>query len=539
MQGIITCREEFLYPDTVLGEMQKNCSLAMAANGKKGMQILVESENAEVEISLDLPGISVEKYQMKAIPVEYNTGDGVSQGGSMVVEQWEESMSDYATRKAPFHVYDCLVPWESDKFPVNDGKAAIYLCFCSEGKVLGIQEGMLIIKNGMEMTEILLRLHVYEVEIPEERFEISNWFSLPAIRRFHGEELFFETLKKYAKAMKRTHQTAFYLELDSECVRDEKKKEFDFEYLTPIIQIFKTEQISTVEIGPIFSRGYLEDGTPDMYTEEFRCSMFPEIAFTSEEGLMITEKFVQTLAEYLEKHGWDKDVLVHIHDEPDIHYKNEVALEKRIQQYGQARKIVKKYIPNAEIIEAVGTTKFKNEIDILVPVTSSYEKEKEEFNKCQDAGKKVWNYVCCGPEGKWLNRFLDFAVIKGRILFWGFAKYGITGFLHWGFNQFPVQMNPFAGTSCYNPTGIGTNFPCGDAFIVYPGKDEPWLSMRLEAQRQGAEDVMLLQMLQKKNLQKAEQLIESVFLSNTVYNENPEKFEETYEELLKSLSTVE
>ena len=79
--------------------------------------------------------------------------------------------------------------------------------------------------------------------------------------------------------------------------------------------------------------------------------------------------------------------------------------------------MIKRRMPKARVIEAVGTAKFKDEIDVLVPVTSCYENHREAFD--QYAGKEVWNYVCCGPEGKWLNRFLDFALIKGRILIFG------------------------------------------------------------------------------------------------------------------------
>ena len=382
--------------------------------------------------------------------------------------------------------------------------------------------------------KIHLCIKAYDVKIPEGTFSVSNWFSLAAMERMHKKMNFSEILRKYVRAMKRTHQTAFFLEFDQRCVKDSEQKEFDFEYLTPMIRIFKEEGISTLEIGPILSRGYQKDGRLDMYTAEFRCGMFPEILFSSEEGKEITEKYILSLAGYLEKYGWNEDVLIHIHDEPDVHYENETTLEKRRQQYHLVREMIKRRIPKARVIEAVGTAKFKDEIDVLVPVTSCYENHREAFD--QYAGKEVWNYVCCGPEGKWLNRFLDFALIKGRILFWGFAKYKISGFLHWGFNQFPEQMDPFKGTSCYNPTGIGSNFPCGDAFIVYPGKDEPWLSMRLEAQRQGAEDAMLLQMLAERKPEKAEQLIGKVFSSNTVYEESPEQFEKTYEELLKELS---
>ena len=533
MKGIITGREEFLYPDTELGELKQEYIFSTTANGKKGIQILLEASGGEIELEWNLPELSVELYQMRAIPVEYNTGDGVAQGGSMVVERWEDSMGEYVTRKAPFFVYDCLIPLQNQKIPVTEGRAAVYLCF-DQKNIFGLKKGSLIIKNGNEEMKIHLSIKAYDVKIPEGTFSVSNWFSLAAIERMHEGTEFTEILRKYVRAMKRTHQTTFFLELDQKCVKDFEKKEFDFEYLTPMIQIFKEEQISTLEIGPILSRGYKKDGRPDMYTAEFRCGMFPEILFSSKEGAEITEKYIHSLAVYLEKYGWNEEVLIHIHDEPDVHYENETALEKRRQQYHLVREMIKQYMPKARIIEAVGTAKFKDEIDVLVPVTSCYEQHREEFEQC--VGKEVWNYVCCGPEGKWLNRFLDFALIKGRILFWGFAKYKISGFLHWGFNQFPEQMDPFKGTSCYNPTGIGSNFPCGDAFIVYPGKDEPWLSMRLEAQRQGAEDAMLLQMLAERKPEKAEQLIEKIFSSNTVYEEDPEQFEKTYEELLKELS---
>ena len=76
----------------------------------------------------------------------------------------------------------------------------------------------------------------------------------------------------------------------------------------------------------------------------------------------------------------------------------------------------------------------------------------------------VWVKLCglmsaAGRRGEWLNRFLDFHLIRGRLLFWGCARNRISGFLHWGFNQFPGGMDPFKGTSCPNDTGIGTAFP--------------------------------------------------------------------------------
>ena len=96
-------------------------------------------------------------------------------------------------------------------------------------------------------------------------------------------------------------------------------------------------------------------------------------------------------------------------------------------------------------------------------------------------------------------------------------------------------MNPFEGTSCPNDTGIGTNFPCGDSFLVYPGADGPMIGMRLEAQRRGAEDAMLWQKLREKDERLHDELLSEIFTNNHKYCNNPEKFMRVYEHLLASL----
>lgn len=97
-------------------------------------------------------------------------------------------------------------------------------------------------------------------------------------------------------------------------------------------------------------------------------------------------------------------------------------------------------------------------------------------------------------------------------------------------------MNPFQATSCHNPTGLGTNFPCGDAFIVYPGNDGPWLSMRLEAERRGTEDLELLRQLRERDPELHNRLIAQVFRSNTDYSDDEATFDCTYRQLLGALA---
>ncbi len=540
-RGIITAKEEFLYPDSDLAVLPDKLVVTSAKNGMRSIQILLEAEGEAVTITTHTNNcFDTELYEMVDIPVEYNTGNGVEQGGSMVLLNQPKEKPVYCTRKAPFRVYDCLKP-SKESVPVKNGIAAAYLCFVPKKGTSAGQHKIMLAATGKNLNYICtIVVNVYDVEIPAETFPVTNWFSLDAICRFHHTEYdtpaFYKMAAKYAVAMRRARQTHFFLQLDTHCVVSRNPWKFDFSYLEKIIRVFFDAGLQTMELGNLLSRGFLANGTPDMYTDQLKCAVAPEVPVTSDEGYAVTVTFVKALADFLKQHNWQERVIFHIHDEPDIHAKNEETIEKRKQQYYLAANILRKYLPGVKTIEAVSSPSFKGGIDIWVPGTAGYEAQKKEFDRLIELGEEVWTYVCCGPEGEYLNRFLDFAVIKPRLLFWGCAKYNLSGFLHWGLNQFPEGMNPFEATSCPNDTGIGTSFPCGDSFIVYPGKDGPWIGMRLEAQRRGAEDVELLKLLKRKDEAAFEQIVKKVFISNTQYNDNPDDFEKTYEELLMCLS---
>ena len=107
-RGIITEKEEFLYPDSILETLQKELHIGMPLEGKPGIQLLLETASEEIVMQLEGEEFQAEWYQMREIPVEYNTGDGENQGGAMVLMEKPEEKPAYVTRKAPFWVYDCL-----------------------------------------------------------------------------------------------------------------------------------------------------------------------------------------------------------------------------------------------------------------------------------------------------------------------------------------------------------------------------------------------------------------------------------------------
>ncbi len=534
-QGLLSAYEEFFYPDSTLGTLPHTLALSMPQNGRPGIQLLLKTDASSLPLTLESESFTAEWFRMRPIPVEYNTGNGEDQGGAMVLSDRPKEKPAYATRLAPFEVYDCLEPIEDALEPEN-GLAALYLCLVPKSGITAGQHTATLTAGAYTCQ---LTVQVYPVIIPQDTFPVTNWFSLSAICRFHqvteGTPEFYAMVRKYAHAMRRLHQTMFYLELDDTCVASRDPYTFDFSYLEPIIQCFFEAGLKTIEIGPLLSRGFLPDGMPNMYTDRFTCAMAPDVPIDTPEGYAITVRFVQALADFLKRHGWDKDIVFHIHDEPDIHCPDD-ALHPRKEQYYLAASILRKYLPCVKVIEAVSTAEFRGGVDIWVPGTPGYEQHKEAFDHLIGLGEEVWAYVCCGPEGHWLNRFLDFAVLKGRLLFWGCAKNRLSGFLHWGFNQFQNGMDPFKGTSCPNHTGIGTNFPCGDSFLVYPGKDGPWPGMRMEAARRGAEDAALLQLLRQKDESAHDALVTQVFRTNSDYNDDPAQFAAVYDDLLRQLS---
>lgn len=583
--GRASVLEEFLYPDDATGVLPKELRLVSARNGKAGLQFVIATKGGAMTVSLkaekavwsvsetkDAEGADffAELYEMRDVPAEYNTGDGIQQGGAMVLENRPQTKPPYVTRLAPFRVYDCLKlckTWQISPVIVDKAagagrsyplpfaecgkdvscvicasgeRAAAYLCI---DVPKGMRAGKYVFRLHVQVDEgdwvCRLTLKVYDTEIPEDTFAVTNWFSEEAICRFHdveqGTQPYLEMVCRYAGAMRRMHQNTVFVQLDPCCVVSQEKQEFDFEYLTPLIGCFFEAGMQTLELGYLLHRGYREDGTPDMYTDSFRCAMNTELLFDTLEGYAYTVRLVRSLAAYLQKHGWENRVIFHIHDEPDIHCRDDATLEARRRQYYLAAGILRKYLPQIRIIEAVDSPAFFGGIDIWVSGTAGYEAKKQEFDRLIALGETVWSYVCCGPEGEWLNHFLDFHLLRGRLLFWGFAKNRIGGFLHWGFNQFPCGMNPFEGTSCPNDTGIGTNFPCGDSFLVYPDEDGPMIGMRLEAQRRGAEDAMLWQQLRKKDERLHDELLLEVFTNNHEYCNDPERFAQVYERLLAGL----
>ena len=52
LTGMVTTREEFLYPDSLCGRLPEELQITMAGNGRPGIQLILETSGKKVNFFL-------------------------------------------------------------------------------------------------------------------------------------------------------------------------------------------------------------------------------------------------------------------------------------------------------------------------------------------------------------------------------------------------------------------------------------------------------------------------------------------------------
>jgi len=266
---------------------------------------------------------------------------------------------------------------------------------------------------------------------------------------------------------------------------------FDFTDFDRWVTLFKSKGIPLIE-GFYLARAKIGDKS-----EKFPFRRKSDGALISNESYdTFGEEFekyfgayLKALEKHLEEKGWLKDFVIHLSDEPK---------PQGVAAYRRLGEVAKKYAPRIRRVDAIVLKdEIAGYIDIWVPLLSEY--FTEYYKERQKMGEEVWWYTACMPRGnKYPNLFIDYPLIKVRIIHWLNFTYGITGWLRWGYNYYFAP----GGKEFLDPwqenSGKGT-WPAGDPFFVYPGKNlKPLSSIRWEEVREGMEDYEYLWLLRKK-----------------------------------------
>jgi hypothetical protein len=183
------------------------------------------------------------------------------------------------------------------------------------------------------------------------------------------------------------------------------------------------------------------------------------------------------------RRNWQGRIFVGVTDEPHIYHE---------ASYARALAEIRKAAPDVGIIDALESDQIRG-LDIYVPKLSHLNLWWPGFQELKQQGETVWFYTCCHPTGRYPNRFLDQPLISPRQLHWISYLYGLDGYLHWGFNWFAEEGDPYSEQG-----SMPSYLPPGDSQVAYPAKKGFVGSLRLSAMRDGLQDYEYLWTLEQR-----------------------------------------
>ncbi len=368
-----------------------------------------------------------------------------------------------------------------------------------------------ITSDGKRVARVRFEVRVAPVAVPAARtLKVTNWLYADQKRlgRFYDigsdEQRYWEVLGNIGRVLAEHRQNVILTPVFSLArpIVNGDRITYDFSRLDRWIETFDKAGLTIIEGGHLLGRAseYYSPVIVPAYVIEDGKAVVRRLEPADPRAEQFFATFLPALHAHLKERGWLGRYIQHIHDEP---HGAETAI---YEKYG---KIIRKYLPGVPTIDAVGLKqdlKFLEEVtEIWVPVLGSFDSQLDTIAAHVRGGGQAWFYTCIEPQGLHLNRFIDYALLKTRLLHWFNFRHGFTGYLHWGGNYWDAK--PFENVQPIINDGK-TLLPAGDSAIIYPDpqRNSVLSSIRLEQMREGIEEYEMLADLAKKDPEKARQL---------------------------------
>ena len=406
----------------------------------------------------------------------------------------------------------------------------------------GLYRGTLDVRVGdKSVARREFRVHVVAATVPSQRtLKVTTWFNVSdaASRQFYDAPQFSDAwwtmIENFGKVMADHRQNMVVtplMDLITPSI-DGGNLRYDFANFDRWVETFR-------RAGVI---GYIEGGHLLGRAGSYDAALTVP-AFVIENGRVVRQdltpddprvepyltNFLSALNAHLTEKNWKSIYLQHILDEPH---------GSEPPQYARVGELVHKNLPGVLTMDAIDASEMRDELknncDIWVPQLGRFDSQMDLIRDRIQSGHEVWFYTCLFPNKRYLNRLMDYPLLKVRLLQWLNFRYGFTGFLHWGWNFWTPD--PVKDTQPVIDANTQL-LPSGDAFIVYPDKagKSVYSSIRLETMREGIEDYELLMLLRQKNPALAEQLSEAAIQSFTEYVRDPAAFRGIEKKMLEGV----
>ena len=185
---------------------------------------------------------------------------------------------------------------------------------------------------------------------------------------------------------------------------------------------------------------------------------------------------IKAFVAHMKKRGDDKRCFYHVSDEPNLGC---------LEHYTAVKNVIADLLEGYRIMDALSDVDFyaSGALDLPVPVTSSA------MGFIERGVPNLWVYYACNEVVDYSNCYVAMPYYRTRSLGMQLYKYGIAGFLHWGYNYYNNRCSGDA-INPYIDLGGEDWVPAGDTFMVYPGQDgTPLESTRLLSLEEAFQDI--------------------------------------------------
>ncbi|MBN2411674.1 DUF4091 domain-containing protein [candidate division KSB1 bacterium] len=445
---------------------------------KAGMnldQVTVSAEPLKHENKSDvLPSTIVNWNFVGCVPIKENTPNRIS---SNLLRPAPAMFPDYLSEEKEKSIsagkYQAI--WLTIKIPA-DAKAGIY-------------SGAIKVSSDMGNATLPLYLTVYPLTMPGKRhFPFTLWYTVNPDYHDFGEiysEKYFDILRAYAQNMAEHRQNVFRVTLRTvKSTMDENGNlSFDFSIFDRHCDVFwDTGVMDYLETGFVATFGESQEGSK-WYSTEIVLLDFNVIKSPSGEEIKLPGKeflprFLPAFENHLQEKGWLKKTLFHIADESSAH---------NVLPWREASDFVHSYAPSLRRIDAIEMTHAYDRLEVWVPKLNFLDTFFDIYKEAQIRGNEIWYYtVGIYQGGAYPNRIVDGPLIDTRIMHWLNYRFGITGYLHWGYNRWTGDP--------YKEPGLHR----GDGWQVYPKNDGVINSIRWEQLRNGVQDYEYFWLFEEK-----------------------------------------
>jgi hypothetical protein len=468
-----------------------NCPKPRDAIDVFGIRNEIVSAQCAVKANADLQHVTVSVSRLvkvegsSSLPRDAVTWNFV--GSIPVLENTPKLRSSDLIRQAPARFPDYLADDREISLAKGKYKAVFFTVKIPRDAEEGDYRGTVNVTAERGNASLPFRLHAYPLTLPDDRhLMVTEWYTTSVFRKFHGidssdSDKFYGMLKLYAENMAAHRQNVFTVSLNlvDSTLDDNGKLKFDFSTFDRWADVFwNTSRMDLLETGFVARFGEGGWSSTEITLRDFRVREQPTNRHVTIPGPEFLSQFLPAFQEHLKDKGWLEKTVFHIADEPSNH---------NVMEWRQASDYVHRYAPALRRMDAIETTHCLDRLEIWVPKLDHLATWYDAYEKARAKGDELWFYtVGIFQKGSLPNKTVDVPLIESRLLHWLNYRFGLKGYLHWGFNHWTDD--PFEAPGKHR----------GDGWHVYPKKDGLLNSLRWEQMRNGIQDYEYFWMLEDK-----------------------------------------